>query len=61
MNQLNPLYTGNESGYLVPTNQGDDDLFDDTNDGKLYFMLYEFIYVPHNMTYDFWAELTIEI
>lgn len=53
MNQLNPLYTGNESGYLVPTNQGDDDLFDDTNDGKLYFMLYEFIYVPHNMTYDF--------
>ena len=35
MNQLNPLYTSNESGYLVPTNQDEDDLSDGTNDGKL--------------------------
>ena len=48
MNQLNPLYTSNESGYLVPNNQGEDDLFDDTNDGKLCFMLRKLVHVPYN-------------
>ena len=48
MNQLNPLYTSNESGYLVPNNQGEDDLFDDTNDGKLCFMLHKLVHVPYN-------------
>ena len=38
MNQLNPLYTSNESGYVVPNNQGEDDLLDTTNDGELCFM-----------------------
>ena len=48
MNQLNPLYTSNESGYLVPNNQAEDDLFDDTNDGKLCFMLRKLVHVPYN-------------
>ena len=48
MNQPNPLYTSNESGYLVPTNQDEDDLFDDTDDGQLYFMLRKLVRVPYN-------------
>ena len=43
MNQLNPLYERNESEYLVPTNQDEDELLDTTNDGEFYFMLHKLI------------------
>ena len=39
MNQLNSSYKSNGSGYLIPTRQCEDDLFNDSNDGKLYYII----------------------